>query len=155
MIFEMIKLVKNKSELNYFLKSLGFMQGKACVDMQQYFGVPKGFDSFKAVFDFSDISGMGRLIIDPKNENRLFVYDNIYSYYSKFYEDDILSVLRDHFLNLYVGIYNFSYNRYSEFVEVSENEIKFEVFKNELVLLDIENYISKSLTTKTLITNSS
>ncbi len=109
--FFLIELTKNfKEEDIEFFKTLGRMQGKAAVGIQQdSFGIEKEF-LFKQILQQFDFIGMGtvRLLqIEPKVE--FILKNNFSTHYKKYYSNEEYFFLENYFVNDVRGIYESIY----------------------------------------------
>lgn len=152
----MFELFKNfKGEYwEIFLKSLGFVQGKATVDMHNHFGASLGSDCFNSILSLSDISGIGDIYLKDKSNFRNVVFkSNIFEDYSMYFSDEILDILLKHFHYLYQGGYDFCFNENTHLTMHSPVDVEFEFLSDDRKMTELEEEISKSLSTKILITN--
>jgi hypothetical protein len=139
----------NLLNLSKSLDKIIYLQGKAAVDLHNFYGVNLGDDSFNSVFGLQDISGLGLCEV---SENKLnYKLLNNCDFYSKFYSN--LFIFNLHIMNLLKGIYDSSYLTRTKFEYVDNNLFKLINNYRELILLDDEIKISEILGTRVLISD--
>lgn len=137
-----------------FEKELAFMQGKAGIDMHRYFGAKTGEDCLNGVLGLLDVSGMGKAgLVEEGRYDKLFLKNNLNSHFSKFYSKEEILRVNYHFFYMFEGCYDFAFNKTTELEILSDTEFCFNEISDGRELNDYEKNISKSLTTKVLITN--
>lgn len=156
LIFEVFKYNLGDVFFEQFITCLGLAQGKAGVDMHNFFGVEFGESMFKVIIDLVDLSGFGDVSFAEEGVfNKLVFKNNLWSYYGEFYPPEVLMYFKEHVISMLQGAFNFSFKTNSEVIEDEGGVLIFEKISGDFRQSKFERELSKSLSAKVLFTNSS
>lgn len=152
--FTLLELFSNLDSNKYksFFNSLGQMQGKASLDFhKEYFGVDNK-KAFFQVIKLSDISGIGKNIVNKNNLKVMKTELNLNSYFIKYYPLSNIHLLSFHLMSIFKGLYEAAFNK-NTCMRIDKNIIQLSNISSSLSLTKEEKEILKYLNTKFLISN--
>ncbi len=142
-----VNLLSTSKIITEKFQSLGYVQGRSAQLLHKFLGRDDGCEVFESVSGLIDLSCFGLFILDNKKNVKL---KNNISFYSKFYEDNVLKIFNNHICYMYKAFYDFSFNKKTniKFISLDTFEL-FETSEN-LELTNCEKEFNKFLTIKSL-----